>query len=129
MAKIAFRSVDQYIDAQPDASRPALVRMRSAIRKAVPKADEVISYNMPSYRLDGVALLYFAGWKTHIALYPARAALADAFRQELAAYRVNNSMIRFPFGQPMPEKLIAQIAKFRVAETLEKRQAKKKLKK
>lgn len=79
---------------------------------------------MPAYALDGVALLYFAAWKTHYALYPARAALADAFREELAAYRVNNSMIRFPFSAPVPVELIAQIAKFRVAETAAKRRAK-----
>lgn len=124
MATIAFKSVDEYIRAQPDRARPALDRARSAIRKAVPKADEGISYNMPVYNLDGVALLYLAGWKTHYALYPARAALADAFREELADYRVNNSMIRFPFTAPVPVKLIAQIAKFRVAETAAKRRVK-----
>jgi uncharacterized protein YdhG (YjbR/CyaY superfamily) len=112
-----FKSVDEYIRAQPQIAKPPLARVREAIRNAVPKADEGISYNMPVYKLDGVALLYFAAWKTHYALYPARAALADAFREELAAYRVNNSMIRFPFTAPVPVKLIAQIAKFRVVET------------
>jgi uncharacterized protein YdhG (YjbR/CyaY superfamily) len=125
MSTTAFKSVDEYLRAQPELARTALKRVRSAICKALPKADEGISYNMPAYKLDGVALLYFAGWKTHCALYPARAALVDAFREELGAYRVNNSMIRFPYSAPVPEKLIVQIAKFRVAETAEKRQAKR----
>lgn len=123
MARIAFKSVDEYLRAQPEAARASLDRVRAAIRKALPKAEEGISYNIPVYQLDGAAVLYFAGWKTHYVLYPARAALADAFREELAVYRVNNSMIRIPFGVPVPVKLIAQIAKFRVAETAGKRRA------
>lgn len=124
MAKTAFRSVDKYIKAQAEAAQPALDRVRSAIRQAVPRAEEGISYNMPVYKLDGVALLYFAAWKTHYALYPARAVLVDAFREELAAFRVNNSMIRFPFSEPVPVELIAQIAKFRVAESAGKKRVK-----
>lgn len=108
--------MDQYLRAQPEAVRPILERVRSAIRKALPKAEEGIAYNIPVYKLNGAAVFYFAGWKTHYVLYPARAALADAFREELAAYRVNNSMIRIPFSVPVPAKLIAQIAKFRAVE-------------
>jgi uncharacterized protein YdhG (YjbR/CyaY superfamily) len=121
-----FKSVDDYLASQPATARDILKRVRSVIRKALPKADEGISYNIPVYKLDGVALLYFAGWKTHYALYPARARLVDAFREELAEYTVNNSMIRFPLSEPVPEKLIGQIAKFRAAESAGKTRVKRK---
>jgi uncharacterized protein YdhG (YjbR/CyaY superfamily) len=120
---MAFQSVDQYIAAQPEASRSALEQVRRAILTAVPAAEENISYNMPAYTLDGAALLYFSGWKTHYSLYPAGADLLGAFRQELAAYRVVNSTIRFPLSAPVPVKLIARIAKFRAAHPSAKRRA------
>ena len=116
MAKSDFKSVDEYIGSQPDAVQRILARVRSAIRKAVPRAEEVISYKMPAYKLHGEVVLYFAGWKHHYSLYPAGASLVDAFKDELALYKVDKSTIRFPLSEPVPVKLIAHIAKFRARE-------------
>jgi len=117
MAKSRFTSVDAYIGAQPEAVQPVLERVRAAIRKAIPKADEVISYSIPAYRLDGRVTIYFAGWKRHYSLYPATRKLVAAFRQELAPYEVNDKgTIRFPLDAPVPVKLIARIARFRAKE-------------
>ena len=71
MAKTDFKSVDEYIASQPEAVQGVLERVRSTIRKAVPGAEEVISYQIPAYKLHGRAVLYFAGWKQHYSLYPA----------------------------------------------------------
>ena len=71
MIKAKFQSVDEYISVQPEAVAAKLAIVRSAIRKVLPKAEEVISYNMPAYRLSGEVVLYFAGWKQHYSLYPA----------------------------------------------------------
>lgn len=71
MAKTDFKSVDEYIAAQPDAAQVVLERVRSTIRRALPGAEEVISYNMPTYKVHGRPVLYFAGWKQHYSLYPA----------------------------------------------------------
>jgi uncharacterized protein YdhG (YjbR/CyaY superfamily) len=65
MANTDFKSVDEYIASKPEAVRGILERVRSAIRKALPGADEVISYQIPAYKLQGRAVIYFAGWKQH----------------------------------------------------------------
>jgi uncharacterized protein YdhG (YjbR/CyaY superfamily) len=70
MPKPNVKSVDDYIAAQPEPAQDVLQRVRSAIRKALPAAEEVISYKIPAYKLRGGIALYFAGWKQHYSLYP-----------------------------------------------------------
>lgn len=127
MAKTACKSVDQYIASQPDARLGILERVRSAIRKAVPAAEEVISYKIPTYKLPGGGGLYFAGWKQHYSLYPAGERLLIAFQDELACYQISKGTIRFPLSQPVPVKLIGRIAKFRAQEVAARDKAKAKI--
>jgi uncharacterized protein YdhG (YjbR/CyaY superfamily) len=124
MAKTHFNSVEEYIASQPDAVRQVLERLRSTIRKAVPRAEELLSYQMPGYKLQGDPLLYFAAWKQHYSLYPATAQLVAAFQDELAPYEVNKSTIRFPLSAPVPVKLIERLAKFRANEVAARAKAK-----
>lgn len=105
--------MDEYIASQPAAVRDILERVRGAIRKALPAAEEVISYNMPTYRVAGDRVLYFAVWKQHYAIYAATKEVVAAFRDELAAYEIDKGTIRFPLSEPVPVKLIGRIAKFR----------------
>jgi uncharacterized protein YdhG (YjbR/CyaY superfamily) len=110
---MAFRSVKEYIASKPKDVRAVLERVRGAIRTAVPAAEEKISYQIPVYTLDGVPVLYFAGWKHHYSLYPASDALVAAFRDELAKYQRSKGTIRFPLAEAVPVSLIERIAKFR----------------
>jgi uncharacterized protein YdhG (YjbR/CyaY superfamily) len=112
-------TVDDYIASQPAAVRGILARVRRAIRKGIPRAEEVISYKIPAYKLNGSVVLYFAGWKQHYSLYPAGASILAAFKDELAPYKVEKGTIRFPLSKPVPVKLIERIAKFRAAEAAE----------
>jgi uncharacterized protein YdhG (YjbR/CyaY superfamily) len=116
MARSAFRSVHEYIAAQPQATQVVLKLVRKTIRKALPGAEEAISYNIPAYKLRGRAVLYFAGWRRHYSLYPVSAPLVGAFKDELATYKVNKGTIRFPLSAPVPVKLIERIAKYRAKE-------------
>ena len=116
MAKTDFKSVSEYIASRPKGTQAALRQVRSIIRKAAPKADEVISYQIPAYKLNGQRLIYFAGWKEHYSLYPSTAPLVAAFKKELAPYEVAKGTIRFPLAEPVPAKLIAAIVKFRAKE-------------
>ncbi len=125
MAKTGFRSVDDYIASQPQAIQRILERVRNTIRKAVPAADEIISYKIPAYKLHGGRMLYFAGWKQHYSLYPATERLVTAFKDELAPYEISKGTIRFPLSQPVPVKLIGRIAKFRAKEVAEREKPKK----
>jgi uncharacterized protein YdhG (YjbR/CyaY superfamily) len=117
--KREIESVDAYIAAQPEAAQAALDRVRRTIQKAVPKAEETISYKIPTYKLDGERMLYFAGWKQHYSLYPATKRLAAALKEDLKPYEVVKSTVRFSLEEPVPVKLIAKIAKFRAKEVSE----------
>jgi uncharacterized protein YdhG (YjbR/CyaY superfamily) len=115
MAKTAVPSVTGYIAAQSKAARPVLTRVRRIIRRAIPDAEEAISYKIPTYRLHGRAVLYFAGWKAHCSLYPVSAALVAALGVPPGKYEIRNSTIRFPLDKRVPATLIARIAKHRAA--------------
>ena len=124
MAKTDFKSVDEYIATHPPDVQPILQRVRSTIHKAVPKAEEGISYQIPTFKLHGSYVVYFAGWKRHYSLYPASRQLVAAFKDDLAPYEVNKGTIRFPLSQAVPVKLIAGIAKFLAKEAVARAKAK-----
>ena len=126
MARTDYKSVGEYIASQAEAAQAVLERVRSAIRRALPRAEEVISYQIPTYKLDRRAVIYFAGWKQHYSLYPADARLVAAFRKELAPYEVNEKgTIRFPLSEPVPVRLIERIARFRAREVAALQKAKR----
>jgi uncharacterized protein YdhG (YjbR/CyaY superfamily) len=124
MAKTDFKSVDEYIASQAETVQGVLERVRNTIRKALPAAEEVISYKIPAYKLHGKPVLYFAGWRQHYSLYPATDHIVAAFKDDLAPYEVNKGTIRFPLSQPVPAKLIGRIAKVRAKEVKEREKAK-----
>jgi uncharacterized protein YdhG (YjbR/CyaY superfamily) len=124
MAKTGFKSVDEYIASQPEAAHGVLERVRRIIRKALPGSEEVISYQIPAYKLNGRTVIYFAGWRQHYSLYPSTGRLVEAFKDDLARYEVSKGTIRFPLSEPVPVKLIAVVAKFRAKEVAEREKAK-----
>ena len=118
-------TVDSYIAQQPESVQPVLQQLRNTIKKAAPHAEEVISYQMPAYKLNGM-LVYFAAWKEHIGFYPASAGVSR-FSDKLAKYNTSKGTIQFPLSEKLPLKLISDIVKFRVkeneAKTLKKKAA------
>ncbi len=125
MPNVPIHSVDDYLAVQPAAVKSILEQVRSTIRKAIPQAEEAIAYNIPAYKLQGEPVLYFAGWKKYLSLYPATATTLAEFKDELAGCVINKSTIRISYAQPLPLKLIARIAKFRAREVAAKVSAKK----
>jgi len=124
MAKTGFKRVDEYFAAQPKEVQAVLRRVRAAVRKALPDAEETISYQIPTYKLHGRAVLSFAGWKGHFSIYPASDRLIDAL-PELAPYKVSRSTLRFPLSGPVPLRLIGRFAKLRAWEAAERAAAKR----
>lgn len=106
-------SVREYIASKPKESRASLESVRQAILTALPTVQEGLAYQMPAYTLNGVGVLYFAGWTSHYSLYPASDALVAAFAKELAPYERSKGTIKFPLSEPVPVRLIGRIAKFR----------------
>ena len=120
MSRTRSASVAEYIAAQPKASQPVLRQVRAAIRKALPGAEEVISYGIPAYRLHRYVVIYFAGWRTHYSLYPVNARRIALLKPSSASYEVNEKgTIRFPLSERPPVRFIAAIAKLRAKEVAE----------
>jgi uncharacterized protein YdhG (YjbR/CyaY superfamily) len=122
MTNVEFKSVDEYIAAQPKTIQALLQRIRSAIALAAPDATEKISYQIPTFYLNG-NLVHFAAFKNHIGFYPTASGV-KAFEQALSGYKYAKGSIQFPIDRPLPLTLIRKIVKFRVDENL-KKQAKR----
>lgn len=112
--------VDAYIAAAPIAAQPHLRKLREAIRAEAPNAEEGISYRMPSYTYRG-KLMYFAGFKTHVGLFP----VGNADKHlEMKEYMTGKGTYRFPLDQPLPLEKIRRLVRTRVKENEAKQAAK-----
>lgn len=123
MPAATYTTVDEYIATFPDDVQAVLAKVRATIRKAVPDAEESISYRIAGYRYHG-RLIYFAAFKDHYSLYPATQLLKDAFAEQLRPYEVDTGTIRFRYGRPVPVRLIAALVKHRAQENLDAEAAK-----
>jgi uncharacterized protein YdhG (YjbR/CyaY superfamily) len=103
-------SIDDYIAAFPQDVQARLQGVRHAIAKAAPQAEEGISYRIPTFKVNGRPLIYFAGFKTHIGLYPVHADGAG-FSVAMARYASGKATLKFPLDQPLPLHLIARVVK------------------
>jgi len=119
------QSVDDYLAALPEEARATLEKLRKVVKAAVPKATEVISYQMPMYKHHGM-LVGFAAFKDHCSFFPGAHPIAT-HKDELKAYETSKGTIRFPIGKPLPAALVKKLVKTRVAEN--ERRLSEKLKK
>lgn len=120
MAGTHYQSVDDYIAAQPGTARPVLRRVRATIRKALPGATDGISYQIPVFRLGGAMVIYFAGYREHLSLYPATPRVIAALGKDAARYLHSKATLRFALSEDIPSRLIARVAKVRAAEVAAK---------
>ena len=111
MVKTNVSPVDAYIQKRPAEVQEVLRRVRGIIRKALPGADEVISYQIPAYKLEGQYVVYFAGWKQHWSLYPVTEPVRASLGPELASYEVSKGTVRFPLAEKVPAKLVERIVR------------------
>ena len=118
-SKTKFQTIDEYISLFPKDVQILLESMRQTIRKAAPKAEEVISYQMPAFKQNGV-LVYFAAFKNHIGFYPTSSGIA-AFKEEISKYKNSKGAVQFPLDKKLPLGLITKIVQYRVKEDLAKR--------
>ena len=113
------QNIDGYIQSFPKDVQAMLESLRKTIRKAAPKAVEVISYQMPAFKQNSV-LVYFAAFKNHIGFYPTSSGIA-AFKEEISKYKNSKGAVQFPLDKKLPLGLITKIVKYRVKEDLAKR--------
>ncbi|TSD64901.1 DUF1801 domain-containing protein [Inquilinus sp. KBS0705] len=112
------KDVDEYISRFPAETQQVMQLVRATIKNAAPGAEEVISYSMPAYKLNGM-LVYFAAYDKHIGFYPTSLGIA-AFKHEFASYKSAKGSVQFPLGDPMPLELITRIVQHRVKENKSK---------
>ncbi len=117
--KKQFKTIDEYIEAFPEDVQGILQKMRRTIREAAPKAVESISYHMPTFKLNGKGLVYFAAFKSHIGFYPIPSGV-EAFKKELSPYKQGKGSVQFPIDQPIPSALVRRIVRFRAKEIQER---------
>ena len=113
-----YKSIDEYIRSFPEHIHKKLLEMRDIIREQAPQAQEKISYQMPTFFLNG-NLVHFAGYSKHIGFYPTSSGIS-AFKSKLSKYKNSKGAVQFPIEAPLPIGLIKQIVKFRVAENTKK---------
>ncbi len=116
--KSGINSIDEYIATFPKDIQKILQELRATIKAAAPDAEEKISYQMPTFFLNG-NLVHFAAFKKHIGFYPTPSGI-EAFQKELSVYDGAKGSVQFPIDEPMPLKLISRIVKFRAAENIKK---------
>lgn len=117
--KAEYKSIDEYINSFPEDIQKKLVEMREAIKEQAPQAQEKISYQMPTFFLNG-NLVHFAAFAKHIGFYPAPSGI-DAFKSELSKYKGAKGSVQFPLSEPLPIELIKRIVRFRVEENTRKK--------
>ena len=120
----AITTIDGYIADFPAEVQAILEQIRLTVAQAAPEATEKISYQMPTFFLNG-NLVHFAAYRHHIGFYPAPTGI-EAFKSELSAYKGAKGSVQFPLDKPIPFDLIARIVKFRVEGNLRKAAARKK---
>lgn len=114
-----FQSVDEYLNSLPEDKKGKLKKLREVIISSAPEAEEIISYNMPAYKQNGI-IAYFAAAKNHYSLFAYPDSIV-AFKEELKHYNLRKGTIRFTYEKSLPVKLVKNIIKYRVKKNLEKK--------
>jgi uncharacterized protein YdhG (YjbR/CyaY superfamily) len=115
---VKFKTVAEYFSTLPANTKSILEQVRKVIKESAPQAEEVISYNMPAFKVHGI-LVYYAAHNEHIGLYPTASGI-ETFKNELSGYKWSKGAVQFPIDKPMPIDLISKIVKFRLQQDLEK---------
>lgn len=110
-----FKTIDDYIKSFPKDIQKILGMVRQTIKKVAPEAEEAISYQMPTFKLNG-NLVHFAAFKNHIGFYPTPSGTQE-FKKEISVFRSGKGSIQFPIDKPMPLSLIKKIVEYRVKES------------
>lgn len=118
------KSIDEYIAIFPKEVQDILQNLRATIHKAAPDSTEAISYQMPTFKLNG-NLVHFAAYKNHIGFYPTASGI-EAFKEEIKEYKNAKGSVQFPINEPLPFNLITRIVAFRVSENQKNAKTKRK---
>jgi uncharacterized protein YdhG (YjbR/CyaY superfamily) len=117
--KRKYKSIDEYICSFPEHIKKKLEQIRTIIKEQAPQAQEKISYQIPTFFLNG-NLVHFAGYASHIGFYPTAGAI-EKFKADLSKYKTSKGAVQFPITEPLPIRIIKKIVKFRVEQNMKKK--------
>ena len=106
---VSKQEIDDYLAKVDEPKRATLQKLRQTIRGILPDAEEVISYGMPAFRLDGTVIAGFAAFKNHLAYLPHSGSLFNELRDELAGYASTEGSLHFPIDKPLPKALVKKL--------------------
>ncbi len=115
-SKAKFKTLDAYINSFPEEVQRILQTVRQTVKAAAPKAEETITYDMPTFKHNGKSFVLFAAWKKHLAFYGFSSTVLNAFEKELAAYKTEKGTLQFPLNEALPLALIRKLVKLRLKE-------------
>ena len=121
---IRYNSIEEYFNSIPEVPRDKLIKLREIIGRAVPEAEEIMSYGMPSFKYFGM-LIWYGAFKNHYALFPKTEAM-NKFKDRLKIFDLGKGTIRIPIDTPVPEKLVIDLVKFVAKENLKNKKLKEK---
>ena len=113
---MASTDVDEYLRGVEEPKRATLEALRRTILEIVPEAEQVISYRMPAFRVDGKVVAGFAAFRDHLSYLPFSGSVLSQLPNELQGYTMTKSALHFPVDQPLPRPLVEKLIAVRRAE-------------
>jgi uncharacterized protein YdhG (YjbR/CyaY superfamily) len=113
---VSIHEVDKYLAGLEEPKRSTLQQLRQTILEVVPEAEQGISYQVPSFRVDGKAIAGFAAFKNHLSYLPHSGSVFPVLRDELANYKTSTGALRFPIDTSLPKSLVEQLIRVRLAQ-------------
>lgn len=107
---------DEYLAGIPEPQKAALERVRQFVRRAVPDAEEGVSYGLPAFRYRGRPLLGVRAGKNHLSVFPFSPEAVDAAREALAGFDLSKGTVRFTPDAPVPDAALEELLRHRVRE-------------
>ena len=112
-------TVEEYLELFEGETKAKLIELRAIIKKAAPEAEEMISYSIPAYKLNGWLVYFSGGYKEHVSVSFPPKTIMQAFKEELAPYKSSKSTVQFPLDKPLPKVLIGRMVEYKIKENNE----------
>jgi uncharacterized protein YdhG (YjbR/CyaY superfamily) len=102
-------TVDEYLQQVPEPQRSTLTALRTTLREVLPDAQEVISYNLPAFKVEGKAIAGYGAFKNHCSYFPHSGSVIPTLADELEGYEWNKGTLRFAIDEPLPKALVIKL--------------------
>jgi uncharacterized protein YdhG (YjbR/CyaY superfamily) len=113
---MSAQEVDEYLRGIEEPKRSTLETLRRTILEVVPEADQVISYRVPAFRVDGKTVAGFAAFNNHLSYLPFSGSVLSPLTEELQGYTMTKSALHFPVDRPLPKTLVTKLVTARLSE-------------